>query len=174
MLFVFLVLVAVVAFALLAAPQASPNSTATSRPASARTMSSTASSGRPPSPRPVSGRRYWSADDLPGPGQEPATLRQVYKARGGVDFVFSFERQPGGRWRAYIERGMPYGSRGSGLHVTHRLRNGPRHYVCFTPEPTSLQAMAKVATYWADMTVTYARTGRTIDQQVATERSATA
>lgn len=88
--------------------------------------------------------------------------------------MFSFERQAGGRWRAYIEQGMPYGRRRSGLHVTHRLRDGARYYVCFTPEPGSLRAMAKVAAYWADMTVVYVRTGRTIDEQVAAEQAATA
>ena len=173
MLLVFLVLFAVAAAALFASNErpSTTSSPSSQRPSAAGRTTSAASRPRPSTQR--GGRRYCTADDLPAPGQEPPTFRKSYRA-GGFDFSFSFERQADGRWRAYIERGMPYGRRGSGLHVTHRLKSGSRHYVCFTPEPTSLRAMAKVAAYWADMTAVYVRTGRTIDEQVASGQRATA
>lgn len=94
-----------------------------------------------------------------------------YRTKDGLaDYLFSFEQQSDGSWRAYILDMPSYGSRSTSGTVTHRLYDG-RHYVCFTPPPRTLVDMQKVAAYWADLTQTYLRTGRTIDEQVREDQS---
>jgi hypothetical protein len=83
-----------------------------------------------------------------------------YRTRDGkADYGFSFEREAGGVWRAYIVSGPPYGTRCSGLHETHRLKEGSRYYVCWTDALESEDAARQVAALWADATQEYIRTG---------------
>jgi hypothetical protein len=85
---------------------------------------------------------------------------------GSTDFKFDIVHRWDGSWRAYIT-GMPsYGSRDTSLMVTHRLMDGNRPYVCWDRRISSEAAMQQVAAKWADLTLTYIRTGVTIDDQV--------
>ena len=85
---------------------------------------------------------------------------------GSADYGFSFERQWNGNIRPFITSMPSYGSRETGLHTTHRLTSGTRHYVCWD-SPLKTEAEAKqVVALWADLTQKYIRTGVTIDEQV--------
>ena len=83
-----------------------------------------------------------------------------YRTKDGQeDYVFSFERQSTGKWRAYILRQPSYNGREETAHASHRLSDGPRKYVCWLPEPTTLPECKRIAAYWADTTQNYRRTG---------------
>jgi len=83
-----------------------------------------------------------------------------YRTKDGqADYSFNIERQRDGTWRPYIERQPSYQGRADDGHVTHRLSDGPRKYVCWDA-PLRTEAEAKsVAALWADMTQKYIRTG---------------
>jgi hypothetical protein len=84
-----------------------------------------------------------------------------YRTKDGQeDYVFSFEQQTNGTWRAYIVRQPPYHGRPEGSHETHRLSDGDRRYVCWLPEPRTLKDCKVIAAFWADHTQVYRRTGR--------------
>lgn len=77
-----------------------------------------------------------------------------------AEYRFSFE-QFGGVWKAIILDQPPYGTRVSGSHESHRLTLPDRRpYVCWTPEPSSLDACKDVAQIWADCTQVYLSTGK--------------
>ncbi len=93
-------------------------------------------------------------------------MRTYYRTRDGqADYGFSIERQRDSSYRVYIESMPGYGSRNTGVHVTHRLSDGGRNYICWSESLGSEQAAKQVAARWADMTQEYIRTGRTLDQQ---------
>ena len=96
-----------------------------------------------------------------------------YRTMDGLaDYGFSFEEQPEGYWRIYIESMPSYGRRNTSLSITHRLREGHRYYVCWEPESAlrTLEDAKKVAALWADLTQEYIKTGRTIDEQMRRRR----
>jgi len=96
---------------------------------------------------------------------------RYYRTKDGLaDYGFSFERQPNGEWRAYIVSMPSYGRRNTSLHVTHRLRDNGRYYVCWSEPLRSLEDAKKVAALWADLTQEYIKTGRTIDEQMRQRR----
>ena len=79
---------------------------------------------------------------------------------GAADYLFSFEEQSDGTWRAYIEQQPSYRGRPTDAHSTHRLSDGGRKYVCWTRPLRSLEEAKQVAALWADKTQEYIRTGR--------------
>lgn len=79
---------------------------------------------------------------------------------GAADYFFSFEEQPTGNWRAYIEAQPSYGTRADGAHETHRLSDNGRRYICWTTALRSLDEAKTVAALWADKTQQYIRTGQ--------------
>lgn len=86
--------------------------------------------------------------------------RAYYRTSDGMaDYYFSFEKQPWGEWRVYIEAQPPYGNRSENLHKTHRLTDGSRKYVCWTNPLNSLEEAKQVAALWADKTQEYIRAG---------------
>ena len=88
------------------------------------------------------------------------SLNYTATSRRGRSYSFSFKyERVGDIWRAYIVSSPSYGSRATGLHSTHRLNDG-RYYVCWSPEPTSLEAITVVSKMWADATAEYIDTGR--------------
>ncbi len=89
-------------------------------------------------------------------------LRTLYRTSdGAADYGFSFEEQPDGSWRAYIESQPSYRGRDTDPHSTHRLSDGSRRYVCWTTPLRSLEVAKRVAALWADKTQDYIRTGTT-------------
>jgi len=87
--------------------------------------------------------------------------RMYYRTKDGrADYRFSFERQPGGTWRIYIEWQTPYGDRDRDFRRTHRQRDGDRTYVCWTKAPRRLEEAKEIAALWADKTQEYIQTGR--------------
>lgn len=75
------------------------------------------------------------------------------------DFSFNFE-YTGQCWRVYINTEIDYRRRPSGMHPSHRIFDGARRYVCYTPEPTTLSMAQSVAALWADATENYIATGQ--------------
>lgn len=87
--------------------------------------------------------------------------RAYYRTRdGAADYLFLFEEQRGGSWRAYIEEQPSYRGRAEGAHPTHRLSDGDGKYVCWTESLRTLEEAKRVAALWADKTQEYIRTGR--------------
>ena len=78
-------------------------------------------------------------DQIPGTFYVNVAYRQIkYRTKDGqVDYEFSFERMPNGVHRAYILSQPSYQLRDQLISVIHRLTEGGRHYVCWTPEPTN-------------------------------------
>lgn len=79
---------------------------------------------------------------------------------GAADYRFSFEEQPDGTWRAYIESQPSYRGKATDAHSTHRLMDGDRNYICWTAPLHSLDEAKQVAALWADATQKYIRTGQ--------------
>lgn len=71
-----------------------------------------------------------------------------------------------GRWRAYIQRMPPLGSRSGDLHRTHRHKDGyGNHWVCFDPDPVTLKDMMTISRMWADRELEYIATGTSFENQ---------
>lgn len=87
---------------------------------------------------------------------------QYYRTKDGkVDYCFSFERQPDGSYRAYIQRPPSYRSRCHCPQCTHRNEDQwGRRYVCWTSKLWSEADAKAVAAKWAECTQDYIRTGR--------------
>ena len=86
--------------------------------------------------------------------------RAYYRTQDGrADYLFSFEEQSDGSWRAYIENQPSYRDRPPDAHSTHRLPDGDRKYVCWTDSLWSLEEVKQVAALWANKTQDYIRTG---------------
>jgi hypothetical protein len=89
------------------------------------------------------------------------TVRCFYRTKDRqADYAFSFEEQPDGNWKAYIESQPDYRGRESDAHTTHRLSDGGRRYICWTTALGSLGQAKQVAALWADATQGYIRTGK--------------
>jgi hypothetical protein len=86
-------------------------------------------------------------------------MRINYRTADGLaDYGFSFE-QASGVWRAYITSQPSYSGRDTSGLATHRLVEGERYYVCWTPEPRTLDDLKKVVRLWADRTQRYIKYG---------------
>lgn len=85
-----------------------------------------------------------------------------YRTKDGLaDYLFSFEQESDGTWRAYILDQPDYRGRPDDCHSTHRLTDGGRHYVCWTRPLHSEREAREVAALWADKTQRYIRFGET-------------
>lgn len=93
----------------------------------------------------------------PQPPRNPELIVMRYRTRC-VDFnlyLFSFEKQPGGYWRAYIIDQPPYSGRDDSNHATHRTHDGDRHHIDW-PGPVRTFEQAKLfAAMWAEATDHY-------------------
>ncbi|HVB44423.1 MAG TPA: hypothetical protein VNF47_17225 [Streptosporangiaceae bacterium] len=90
-----------------------------------------------------------------------------YRTKDGqADYEFSFERQPGGDWRAYIVSQPSYGSRLTDADHTHRLTDRPsgRKYVCWDRPIRSQADLKQVVAVWSDLTQRYIRYGIPIER----------
>ena len=97
-----------------------------------------------------------------GAGRNVRKKVLYYRTSDGTktDYKFSFERQRNGSWRIYILEQPSYGSRSTGLHATHRLRDGDRKYICWDSRIGTLKEAKQVAALWSDKTQEYIQTGR--------------
>lgn len=87
--------------------------------------------------------------------------RAIYRTKdGAADYLFSFEEQRDGSWRAYIERQPSYCDRMTAGYATHRVWEKNRMYVDWAEPFRTLDQAKRVAAYWADRTQEYIRTGR--------------
>jgi hypothetical protein len=100
--------------------------------------------------------------DLLPAGDFHATIDSITFPNGSL-YKFSFE-QVGSVWRAYILHQPSYGSRGTGLHATHRRSDGNRYFVCWEPEPTSYAALRTICDQWARRTERYIKSGTPIEK----------
>lgn len=74
-------------------------------------------------------------------------------------FTFDFVQTTVGTWRAYITDQPSYNDRPHGAVQAHRLVDGRGAYVCWMPEPRSLDEAKGAARAWADATHEYVQTG---------------
>ena len=106
--------------------------------------------------------RPWQRPD-PDPDLRPGQTQAYRDYRTddgtGTDYRFSFEKQPGGGWRVYIERQPGYRGRSAGAHETHRLSDGRRRYICWSGRIDTFEQAKGVARAWADATQRYIRDG---------------
>lgn len=91
--------------------------------------------------------------------QLPVNTYVEYKASGGGIFRFVAVRLPGSRYRAYITHQPSYGSRPSGSATVHRLMDRHGYYICWVPEPRTVDELIKVMRVWAEATVGYITAG---------------
>ena len=83
-----------------------------------------------------------------------------YRTKDGrADYHFSIATSENG-YRIFIFSQPDYGARESGSHVTHRLTDGARRYVCWSGPIRTVEQARTVAALWADATQEYIRTGR--------------
>ena len=90
-----------------------------------------------------------------------------YRTKDGrADYEFSFERQSGGDWRAYIVSQPSYGPRLADADHTHRLTDRPsgRRYVCWDTPIRSEDDLKQVVAAWSDLTQRYIRYGIPIER----------
>ena len=76
-----------------------------------------------------------------------------------ITFTFDFVQTPTGAWRAYIRSQPPYAGRPEGAAQSHRLSDHRGQYVCWAPEPRTLDDAKGAARAWADATQEYLRSG---------------
>jgi hypothetical protein len=83
-------------------------------------------------------------------------------------FQFGFVAAGSG-WRAYILNPIDYGGLANDGSTTHRYYDAQNNlcFICWDPEPATLEEMQAVAAMWCELTHTYLNTGETIDNQYA-------
>lgn len=92
-----------------------------------------------------------------------------YTTRSGLyTFRFGF-LYTGARWRAYQLTPIEYGSLASDGPVTHRYHDAQNNlfFLCWDPEPNTLEEMQAVVAMWCELMQTYLCTGETMDAQYA-------
>jgi hypothetical protein len=105
----------------------------------------------PPAPKPAG---------EPGPAAAGGDRVVYYRTQDGkADYGFVFTRLAGGTYRIYIASQPGYGLMPCGVHASHRLLDGPRHYVCWTGVLRTEEQARQVAALWADKTQSYIRFG---------------
>ena len=93
--------------------------------------------------------------------------RNTYKTYDGtlkIDFVFYYGGSSIG-WRIYIINSIDYKGRDTSFHKTHRLHFEKDTYpcVCWKGILTSLEQARAVASFWADVTAEYIKSGNSFD-----------
>ena len=102
----------------------------------------------------------------------PAT----YKTKDG-NALYKFNYVDiGGKFEIDILDQPSYGSRDTSAHKTHRLpssRNGQKICISAGSEPTTLDGAKNISMQWAELTHTYIKTGKGIDEQVSQSANGT-
>lgn len=82
------------------------------------------------------------------------------------DNWFQFQyKQVGDVWRIYILRMPSLAGRSGDLHLTHRHTDGRRYWICYDPEPRTLQDAQAITRGWADRELEYITTGVPFERQ---------
>ncbi len=77
------------------------------------------------------------------------------------DKLYKFNyKKVGTSWRAYIVRMPSLRGRDSSAHITHRLRDGDKYYVCWNRPVYSLKDIQTISRVWANNIQEYIATGR--------------
>ncbi len=79
-------------------------------------------------------------------------------------FRFTY-RKVRGDWLTYIERMPNLNGRSGDLHRTHRYRNGNTYWICYDPQPRTLEEAKSVSRAWADRELEYIATGVPFERQ---------
>lgn len=96
-----------------------------------------------------------------GPVNYYANARHNQKDRW---FQFMY-RRVNGEWLAYILRMPSLNGRDGDLHLTHRYKNENTYWICYDPQPRSLEGIQSVSRAWADRELEYISTGVPFEQQ---------
>ena len=82
------------------------------------------------------------------------------------DNWFQFQiKKVGTVWRIYILRMPSLAGRSGNLHLTHRHTDGSRYWICYDPEPRTLQDAYAITRAWADRELEYITTGKHFENQ---------
>lgn len=98
-------------------------------------------------------------------GYAPAT----YRTKDGSAYYKFRYVDIGGKFEIDILQQPTYSLRDSSQHITHRLhsdRGGMKICISTGFEPGTLEKAKKISVEWAELTNTFIKTGKTIDQQV--------
>ena len=96
-----------------------------------------------------------------GPVNYYANARHNKKDRW---FQFMY-REVNGEWLAYILRMPSLNGRDGDLHLTHRYKNENIYWICYDPQPRSLEGIQSVSRAWADRELEYISTGVPFEEQ---------
>lgn len=79
-----------------------------------------------------------------------------YRTRNGrSDYKFRIAQIPGVGYRVHILDQPSYGSRDTGAHPTHRLKDSRGRYICWAGRIKTNKEARQVAAAWADKTEDY-------------------
>lgn len=102
------------------------------------------------------------------PNQDNVKTYSVNFAGRTYDFTFRYEHDSTNGYRAFIESMPGYGARSSALTATHRLKEGNRHYVCWSEKIWSEEALDAVVSLWCRASVMYiVLGGESLDEHAA-------
>lgn len=112
--------------------------------------------------RPISsGRQLPTSLEEFGPVNYYANARRNQKDRW---FKFMY-RKVNGEWLTYILRMPSLNGRSGDLHLTHRYKNENTYWICYDPQPRTLEAAQSVSRAWADRELEYIGTGVPFEEQ---------
>ena len=86
---------------------------------------------------------------------------------GQKDCWFQFlYRKVNGQWLTYILRMPSLNGRSGDLHLTHRYRYENIYWICYDPQPRTLEGAQSVSRAWSDRELEYISTGVPFEEQV--------
>lgn len=108
-----------------------------------------------------------SGSQLPAVIEEFGPVNYYANARRGQkDLWFQFiHRKVNGEWLTYILRMPSLNGRSGDLHLTHRYKNENTYWICYDPQPRTLEAAQSVTRAWADRELEYIATGLPFEEQ---------
>ena len=96
-----------------------------------------------------------------GPVNYYANARHNQKDRW---FQFMY-RKVNGEWLTYILRMPSLNGRNGDLHLTHRYKNENTYWICYDPQPRTLEGAQSVSRAWSDRKLEYIATGVPFEKQ---------
>jgi hypothetical protein len=96
-----------------------------------------------------------------GPVNYYANARHKQKDRW---FQFMY-RKVNGEWLTYILRMPSLNGRSGNLHLTHRYKSENTYWICYDPQPRTLEGAQSVSRAWGDRELEYIATGVPFEDQ---------